>query len=288
MSAEVITADGRISYAELAGRALSVAAELRECGMRAGHRVLLRPGYSAEDLADLLALMHLNVSIVLMEGQRGANELARLARRSRARAVPAAGAGPALAAAGPVPTTLPRRPGHGETTAVDPRELRLADWLSRPDALITLNPGAQRSGPVVRSGPALLRTVRAARQRLGYRPEDVLLPLPPYSHGYGVHLTLLCWTSGCSLVLAPASRPDRALLLAGTAQVTAVDAAPATYANLRRLLAHRPALRSGLRRVRSWSAHGAPLPGDPLAASLTTRQSPEELRPVFPRAGGFR
>ncbi|GAB1688994.1 class I adenylate-forming enzyme family protein [Krasilnikovia sp. M28-CT-15] len=251
---------------DITGRVLAVAAELRRRGLRPGDRVLVKGHNSASLVVCLLALMHADASLVVVDPQQLLEETASAAHVAGAvvaltdEVAPDSGAIPPtwdiaeiVAAAGTV------RPPGG---------LDFADWLQRADAAVLWSSGT--TGPakgVVKPGPALRDNTDRTRAALGYRPDDVLAPWLSFSHQYGLSLLLLWWFSGCTLVVAPYRRLDSAVDTAVRYGATVLDATPSTYHLLAGMLARRPQLRELLTSVRMWCVGGAPLPA-PLAASL--------------------
>ncbi|MFD9910221.1 class I adenylate-forming enzyme family protein [Streptomyces sp. NPDC059063] len=261
--------------------ALALARVLRGHGLGGGRRVLLKAGNSPVYVVALLALMRLDSSIVLIDGQQTTQETHRLAA--------AAGVDFALVEQfGDAPSGLPfltmaeldevlphhdagRAAGSAAESTAHAEPLRavsaahtdpfraVARWLDRDDALVLWSSGTTgEPKAVVKSGRAFLRNLDRTRQALGYRPDDVLLPVLPYSHQYGLSLVLLAWLSRGTLAVTPNSRLDRALSLGAAVGATVVDATPVTYRSLLNLAGRHPGLLAGLTKVRLWCTGGAP------------------------------
>ncbi|NJP53849.1 acyl--CoA ligase [Streptomyces sp. SBST2-5] len=256
---------GELSGAALTRRVLAAARALHERGIRAGDRALVKGDNSVDYVVALLALMHLDVSLVPVDHRQSAADVRDAARRTRARW---------LLTDGPADEAFPadrvlRHAGLGTGAAPDDAEVDLGRWYARTDAVVLWSSGTTgRPKGIVKSGRAVrgntLRTIRA----MGYRADDVLAPLLPFSHQYGLSVVLLWWLAGCTLVVTPYQRVDVAVARAVAHGVTAVDAAPSTYHTLLGVLRRRPELRAGLANVRLWGVGGAPLPA-PLAAAFT-------------------
>lgn len=246
--------------------ALALARVLRGHGLGGGQRVLLKAGNSPVYVVALLALMRLDSSIVLIDGQQTTEETRRLA--AAARADFALVEDPADAPAGlphltmrELDDALPRndadRPA-GSAAHTEPHRA-VARWLDRDDALVLWSSGTTgEPKAVVKSGRVFLRNLERTRQALGYRPDDVLLPVLPYSHQYGLSLVLLAWLTRCTLAVTPNPRLDKALALGAAAGATVVDATPVTYRSLLNLAGRHPGLLAGLTGVRLWCTGGAP------------------------------
>ncbi len=246
--------------------AVRTAIELAGRGIRRGDRVLLIADNSVEFIAVLFGLIHLDVSIVLADSGQVPRQHRQLVLLTGADWVITDADLGRVAEFSDIAKVLlstdlradPGRPGRGQRLSFDA-------WRGRDDALITSSSGTTGAAKViVRSGSAIWENADRTREQLGYRASDVLLPLLPFSHQYGLSLLLVWWLTGCSLVVAPRVRVDHALEAAALAGVTAVDATPSTYHTVLGILEQRPVLRDRLGSVRMWCVGGAPL-GQPLA-----------------------
>ncbi|MDG4830825.1 class I adenylate-forming enzyme family protein [Solwaraspora sp. WMMD1047] len=286
-----------------------LARHLTAIGVVPGDRVLLLgendPGY----LTAMLALIRLDVSLVLVDARQTAAESVGVVGRAGVRwallgsTADLADTGRALTAvlgvdrvrgydeliaageegvddtAGPASAGAVEwarsgdRAGAGESAGlVGGPAGPFGAWAARRDAALLWSSGTTgRPKGVVRSARSLIANTLVTMRVMGYRPDDVLFPLLPFSHQYGMSLVLIWWLTGCSLLVAPYRRLADALDSVREHRVTAVDAAPPTYHALLGLLERRPATRAGLASVRMWCVGGAPLPpalADRFAAEL--------------------
>ncbi|GAA2848136.1 hypothetical protein GCM10010517_05330 [Streptosporangium fragile] len=273
-----LVSDDSVTPAEQIGReAVAAAAELAGRGMAAGDRVLLIAANSPEFVSALLALIHLDVSIVLVDPRQTPGEIERLAGVSEARWALVDGSAA-------LPSGLPVRvvdvaglPGSAGAPSPAGGPLSLTAWSGRDDALIAWSSGSTGlSKGVVRSGRSLMVNTEQTCERMGYRESDVMVPLLPFSHQYGFSVLLAWWTVGCSLVVTGHGRIDLGLRLAARAGATVVDAAPSTYHTILNLSERHPELLAGLDTVRMWCVGGAPL-----APSLADRFSKEFGLPLL-------
>ena len=258
MSAKLLTMDSAQSVPELRRRALGVADALRDRGISAGDRVILKSGNSAGFVAVLLGLMHLGASVVLLDQRQRPAESARIARLARVRLAVVDGETPPV----PGPESVSGYELLASAAGRSPADqtLRFDTWSELPDALITWTSGSTGEPKgIVKPGRAMLRNLERTIERMGYRPDDVLLPLLPFSHQYGLSLVLISYLAGCSLIVAPYGRLDRAVWMAGRARATIVDATPAVFLSLVNLVEKRAAIRADLGAVRMFCTGGAPL-----------------------------
>lgn len=268
VSRSLVSPDGRSWEAgEITARVFGTAEILARRGVGPGSRVMMSGANSREWVVALLALVHLDASVVLADHRATPEQRSQL--RTRARVVLDLDDA-ALAAAVPAP-----RPGPAATSRPGPAVAagpEVTGWARRPDAAISWSSGTTGSPKgIVRSGRSILDNLALSAQRMGYRPDDVFLPLLPYSHQYGLSLVLCWWLGGGTLlVYGPTTRLDRALALGVDHGLTVVDGAPSTYYSLLNLLDRRPALANALEGVRAWCVGGAPL-GRTLAARFHAR-----------------
>ncbi|WP_018504765.1 class I adenylate-forming enzyme family protein [Parafrankia discariae] len=280
MTATIFAADSARSLDDVERTAIAVAGVLNGRGVSAGTRVLLKAGNSAGYVTALFALMHAGASIVLVDQQEVAAETNRICQV----------AGVALAvvdddavAPDTTPTAfiyelLAAAAGAGDRTDsrgdldVDQRgddrdgagqgasRLRLETWLALPDGLIMWSSGSTGTPKgVVKTGARFIRNLERNAVHMGHRRDDVLLPLLPFSHQYGLSMVLIAWIVRCSLVIAPYRRVDRALRMAGQTGATVIDATPATYRTIWNLVNRRPASMADLTAVRMFCSGAAPL-----------------------------
>ncbi|MBV9313578.1 MAG: aldehyde dehydrogenase family protein [Pseudonocardia sp.] len=240
--------------------ALGVADRLVQLGLESGDRVALVAPNSTGYVLVLLALTHLDVSLVLLDEDQATCDRVEALRRASVRwlireatcAVEVETSATVLDLDELVRAT-PRPAGAGQ--------IDLSRWWQRTDALIIWSSGTTTGQPtaVVRSGSSLRANTRRTYRRMGYNRSDVLLPLLPFSHQYGLSLLLLWWQIRCCVVVLPYRRLDHAMEAITRIQVTVVDGAPSTYDSLLRIMQQRSVGRAALESVRMWCVGGAPL-----------------------------
>ncbi|WP_052441746.1 aldehyde dehydrogenase family protein [Streptacidiphilus anmyonensis] len=263
--ATLVTGSGVRTADEIAGDALRLGAMLRRTGVQAGERVLLKADNSPSMVTAMLALMHLDVSIVLLDDRQTPQECTRVAMLTKAPWA-VSHRGEAIAdhvRTFPLDAALdaadPASDEAGADTAAD-AALDFSAWERRTDALITWSSGSTGLPKgIVRSGHALLDDLERSRERMGYQDTDVLLPLVPFSHFYGLTLVLIWWRLRCTLIVTPTNRLDQALKIGSEAGATVVDATPSTLHSILNLTERRPQLMVELATVRMWCVGGAPV-----------------------------
>lgn len=249
--AEILTETGRIGHA------------LRRRGVTESDRVLLSAVNSDVSVLTILALLELGVSLGLVDRGISQERCAALVADSGARwfvsdhdhleaPFDRVGVGwvplSELAAA-PAPTSA--------------GTLTLTRWAERQDGLIVWTSGSLgRPKGVVRTGGSVLRNVARTQERMGYTADDVLLPLLPFTHQYGLSMLLLWWLARAALTLVPSRRIDVALDTIARRAVTVVDAVPAGYEGMLRMVANGRVDADRLGSVRLWCVGGEPLQDD--------------------------
>jgi len=260
MTAKIFGTDSVQTFDEFEHSALRVADVLRERGVGAGDRVLLKAGNSTAWLTTLFALMHSGTSIVLVDQQEHADETRRIALLTGAKTVLVDEDAPITADLGPVHLYELLVEAAGRHVAGE--RLSFDDWGDRDDGLIMWTSGSTGAPKgIVKSGRKFLRNLERNAAQVGHRSDDVLLPLLPFAHQYGLSMVLIAWLVRCSLVIAPHRRLDRALRVAGDTGSTVVDATPASYRSILNLITRKPELRRHLASVRMFCVGAAPLDG---------------------------
>ncbi|GHH72657.1 hypothetical protein GCM10017673_27940 [Streptosporangium violaceochromogenes] len=256
--------------------AVAAARELGRHGVTAGERVLLLAENSPEFVIGLLALIDADASVVVVDAHQARGEIERVSRATgtgialvdRSGAAPAGTRAIVLGELVSAAESAPGRPG---------RRLSPGAWAGRRDALIAWSSGSTgHPKGIVRSGAAIMTNTGQTCARMAYTGEDVLVPLLPFSHQYGISLVLAWWLSGCSLLVTPYGRLDGALRTAAAAGATVVDATPSTYHTILNLGLRRPDLLADLSGVRMWCVGGAPL-----SPSLSDRFFAEVGQPLL-------
>lgn len=258
------------SWAEILTETERIGHALHRRGVTESDRVLLSTVNSDVSVLTILALIELGVSIGLVDRGISQERCAALVADSGARWfvsdhdhldapfdrvgvgwIPLAD----LADAEPAPPAT--APATGTAT------LTFTRWAERQDGLIVWTSGSLgRPKGVVRTGGSVLRNVARTQERMGYTQDDVLLPLLPFTHQYGLSMLLLWWQARATLTLVPSRRIDVALDTIARRAVTVVDAVPAVYEGMLRMVANGRVNAEQLSSVRMWCVGGEPLQDD--------------------------
>ncbi|MER5932820.1 class I adenylate-forming enzyme family protein [Streptomyces sp. NPDC002054] len=258
MTAKILAADSVRPIDEFEQDALRVAEAIRERGVGLGDRVMLKAGNSASYVCVLYALMHVGASIVLVDQQEHAEETRRIALRTGVKVTFVDDETPIYPDADPIHLyeLMVAVADHEPTAAA----LSFDAWGELPDGLIMWTSGSTGSPKgVVKSGASFLRNLQRNADQVGHRADDVLMPLLPFAHQYGLSMVLIAWLTRCSLVIAPYRRLDRALRMARDAGATVIDATPSSYRSILSLVTRKPALRAHLSETRMFCVGAAPL-----------------------------
>lgn len=143
------------------------------------------------------------------------------------------------------------------------KELSIEDWQKRKDALIFYTSGStgQPKG-IVKSGESFITNIMTTIERMEYTDKDVLLPLIPFTHFYGLSIVFIWWFMKCEIVLCHYKKIRSILKAISEHDVTVVDAVPSTFYIFNQLLIKKVDLQSEMKNsnVRMWCVGGAPLP----------------------------
>lgn len=256
----IVHADGRrVPRAAFDRKCQAVAQELRRRGITADDRVLLTGANSEDFIVVLFALMECGVSIALVDSRLSAAEQGLRAAESGARRILTDEPGDDDA---PGPQRLLLSEIAAAAAAGERAEpVSHARWFARDDALIVWSSGSTGAPKgIVRSGGSLSSNIARTAARMAYRHDDVLLPMLPFTHQYGLSMLLLWQLTGATLVLESSSRRiDVALDVIHDHGVTVVDAVPATYHSLLNVMERSRRPMSRLASVRMWCVGGEPL-----------------------------
>ncbi|MFF8293761.1 class I adenylate-forming enzyme family protein [Streptomyces sp. NPDC016309] len=258
MTAKIFAADSVRPVEEFEQDALRIAEVIRERGVGLGDRVMLKAGNSAGYVCVLYALMHVGASIVLVDQQEHIEETRRIALRTGVKVTFVDDETPIDQDADPIHLyeLMVATAGRGPVDGT----LSFDAWGELPDGLIMWTSGSTGSPKgVVKSGGKFLTNLRRNARQVGHRPDDVLMPLLPFAHQYGLSMVLIAWLTRCSLVIAPYRRLDRALRMAGDSGTTVIDATPSSYRSILGLVSRRPSLRDHLATTRMFCVGAAPL-----------------------------
>ncbi|MEU8480116.1 class I adenylate-forming enzyme family protein [Streptomyces hygroscopicus] len=259
MTAKLFAAEAVQTLPDFERNAVAIADALRERGVSDGTRVMLKAGNSAGYVGALLALMHVGASIVMVDHQERAEATQRICDQAGVKISVVDDDTPVLEG-GPVRVTIYELLVAALEQSPAEQRLSFDTWCALPDGLIMWSSGSTGEPKgVVKTGAKFLKNLERNARQVGHRPDDVLLPLLPFSHQYGLSMVLIAWLVKCSLVIAPYRRLDRAMTMAGACGATVVDATPASYRSMLNMIGRKPALADQLSGVRMFCSGAAPL-----------------------------
>jgi acyl-CoA synthetase (AMP-forming)/AMP-acid ligase II len=270
---------GVCTMADVEREAVSTAQELRTRGVQVGDRVMLRAANSAAYVTALLALMHAGASVLLLDYRELPDAAARLMRQAGVKLclVDDDGALPSSE----VPSLSVYELQALAADGIGEAELDVTEWCKLPDSLLMCSSGTTGTPKVIaKSGESILRNLRRNIDQVGHVESDVLTPLLPFSHQYGLSMVLIAWLARCSLVVSPYRRLDHALRMAESCGTTVFDATPSTYRSIVNIVGRRPALRSVLASARMLCVGAAPV-----GAGLVERCREEFGQPLLDSYG---
>ncbi|MGW1680395.1 aldehyde dehydrogenase family protein [Saccharopolyspora sp. NPDC002376] len=268
----LITNDGVVTRDQVAWDAALLANRLRGKGIQPGDRVMLSAANSAEFVVALLALIAVDASIVLIDCRQSEKEHSRVAAHAKARwllcdkdVLPDTSEVESISLQNVLSEMRVTQPVDAFADVHD--ALSFDAWYRRADGLILWSSGTTgKPKGIVRSGGAVRDNIERTQRRMQYVADDVLMPLLPFSHQYGLSIILLWWWTEFALVVSSSVRLDSALDRITEHGVTVVDATPSSYDAMLAIYHKRNRYHGALASVRMWCVGGAPL-----SASLAGR-----------------
>jgi long-chain acyl-CoA synthetase len=257
--AKICGVDSVRTLEEWEADAVRMADELRDRGVKMSDRVLLKAENSPAYLTALLALMHVGASLVLIDYQERAETTEKLIAQARVKFC-VTDDDTVLPEGGPRRFSLYELQFSAAGRLANASDLDVKRWCDLPDGLLMFSSGSTGTPKaIVKTGSSFLDNLRRNLNQVGHVEEDVLVPLLPFSHQYGLSMVLIAWLTRCSLVVAPYRRLDHALRMAGLCGATVFDATPATYRSMLNIANRRPVLMRVLAEARMLCVGAAPL-----------------------------
>ncbi|OYD09620.1 class I adenylate-forming enzyme family protein [Paludifilum halophilum] len=259
MTAKVITPRKFYTKEQFERDLVRFAEYLRNIGVKSGDRVLLKGKTSYSFSVALFSLIHLDTSIILVDHQQTSKKTDEMLSRTNVR----------WKLLGNSDGKDPKN-NHtffyeeciqqAEDLPNPTQSFTFANWKERRDAVILWSSGSTGEPKgIVKSGRSIWDNIEKTRMAMGYRHDDVLMPLLPFSHYYGLSILLIWWQQQCSLVIPQYHMLNQVVNLILKKGVTVIDAAPSTYYSLLDLMQKKPEMVEQMHRVRMWCVGGAPL-----------------------------
>ncbi|QKG84483.1 acyl--CoA ligase [Kroppenstedtia pulmonis] len=237
---------------------LEYAEELRQKGVCSGEdRVLLKSHNSYSYCVALFSLMHLNLSVVLVDTQLKLEDVEKILSTTDAKWVLTDDL-PALFKDECRVIPLPK-PEVFDSEIDFNDKIDLKDWEKRRDAVILYSSGSTGEPKgIVKSGSSVMDNAKDTVWAMGYKNDDVFLPLVPFSHVWGFSLLINWWLTNCSLMIRSYASLSSILKPLVSNKVTVVDASPSTLFLLLQHLKKKPEILSKVRdsSVRMWCTGG--------------------------------
>lgn len=231
---------------------------LEELGVTRNDRITISADNSYSFVLAIFSLIHIDCSIVLVDSSLGDRELLKIVNHSNSnfcitdRLVSQCGESIHL-------LTLPF---DISTSTVFEGSVNMTAWKKRDDALILYTSGSTGEPKgIIKSGESFITNIESTIKRMEYDHTDVLLPLIPFTHFYGLSIIFIWWIKKCDLVLCDYRSIRSVVKEIITKNITVVDAVPSTYYVLNRLFTRRKAVLSNIKnsKVRMWCVGGSPL-----------------------------
>jgi len=226
-------------------------------GVSAGDRILMTSENSYPFIVSFFALIGLDCSVVLVDCMMGEKEINRIIESSGAKICISDRSLPSIN----TPVILLSIKRESKVNPPD-RSWTFEPWSERKDALILFTSGSSgNSKGIIKSGFSFLNNLKETMDVMGYYRSDVLLPLIPFTHFYGLSILFIWWYAECELVLDNYRKVRSTIKAIEEHKVTVVDGVPSTYYVLNQLMKKKVEIQNGIRdsKVRMWCIGGSPL-----------------------------
>ncbi len=230
---------------------------LNDYGLKGNERALLCAENSYFFIVMIFALMEKGCSVVLVDPQMSHSEISHIATTTNSSICI---------------TNQPLNKNNGINNITLPIQglnpsnctegIKLDKWTSRKDALILFSSGSTgKPKGIIKSGESFITNIRASMKRMQYMDNDVLQPLIPFTHFYGLSIVFIWWFKKCTIVLS--NHKNIRSIIKGILEhdVTVIDTVPSTYYILIKLVKSKKDLleRISTSKMRMWCVGGAPL-----------------------------
>lgn len=231
---------------------------LEDSGVSKSDRVMISADNSYEFILAVFALIHIDCSIVLVDSSLDEGEVLKIAKHSNSRFCIC----DRFIHQNEVSIQMLELSYDHSTEELLKGKIDMGAWEQRKDALILYTSGSTGNPKgIIKSGKSFLINIRATIKRMEYNPSDVLLPLIPFTHFYGLSIIFIWWITKCDLVLCNYRNMRAITNEIAAKKVTVVDAVPSMFYMLNRLFAKRRDLLNNIKnsKVRMWCVGGSPL-----------------------------
>lgn len=224
-----------------------------------GTRVVLIADNSYEYIVALFSLLNLDCSIVLADSSLSKNEIHNIIEKTNANYILT---NEQLKMDFSEKKLMLLKAKDSWISENDNSKNIFGEWINRKDALILFTSGSSGdSKGIVKSGKAFIENIEVSMKVMQYKENDVLLPLLPFSHFYGLSLIFIWWFSKSDIIITNYRKIRSIFKAIERFNVTIVDAVPSTYYIIWQLLKRNQHLNNKIKNcnIRMWCVGGSPL-----------------------------
>lgn len=234
---------------------------LLDHGIVKGDRVILCCNNNYAFMVSLFSLMHINCSIVLLDINTNHSDLKIINNKTKAKwvlteAEPSAFDGPKYISLAASFKDIKANPISRDI------EIELNEWYHRSDAIILFSSGSTGTPKgMVKSGASLFDNMNSTALGMGYKSNEVILPMVPFFNIWGLNMIIQWWVVGCTIVICNYQSIRTLPAIINNNKISVVEATIATtYLIVQIAEKNREHVSLIKNNIRMWFTSGAPVP----------------------------
>ncbi|WP_433956932.1 class I adenylate-forming enzyme family protein [Cytobacillus horneckiae] len=242
---------------------ISYSMVLLDHGIVKGDRVILCCNNNYTFLVSLFSLMHINCSIVLLDLNTNHADLKMINNKTKAKWILTEAEPEPLAFDGPKYISLATSFNSIGTIQISlDMEIELHEWYHRPDAIILFSSGSTGIPKgMVKSGASLFNNMNSTAIGMGYKSNEVILPVVPFFNIWGLNMIIQWWVVGCTIIICNYQSIRTLPAIINNYKISVVEATIATtYLIVQIAERNRENVHLISNNIRMWFTSGAPVP----------------------------
>lgn len=230
-------------------------------GVVKGDRVILCCDNNYAFLVSLFSLMHMNCSIVLLDTNTNYSDLQMINMKTKANWILTEDE--SFAFNGPKYISLSASFDNiGTNQAPSGIKIDVHEWYRRSDAIILFSSGSTGTPKgIVKSGASLFNNMDSTALGMGYKANEVILPVVPFFNIWGLNMIIQWWVVGCTIVICDYQNIRTLPSIINRHKISVVEATIATtYLTVQIAERNKEKVNFIKDNIRMWFTSGAPVP----------------------------